>query len=173
MQITTMHLHHLLIARIRNTNGSIISFLTIAFNSDDIQKVANDMGKDSLELNVRVLDKPEPVRRLRAEADGKEPNSAIVSWEEPKDHGGSPITGYLVEKRVANKRTWTPLGSAVPELSRCVTGLTPNTSYFFRVMAQNNSGCSEPVELEMPLVIPSRTSKLSLYLLHSSRTCEQ
>ncbi|OON23518.1 fibronectin type III domain protein [Opisthorchis viverrini] len=119
--------------------------------------VSNELGKATLELKVSVLDRPGPVRRLRCAVDDTQPSAAIVAWEEPKDAGGSPITGYIVEKREANKRSWTSLGPAEPGLNRVATGLTPNTAYFFRVMAQNASGCSEPTETETPLVIPSKT----------------
>ncbi|KAF8564968.1 hypothetical protein P879_07292, partial [Paragonimus westermani] len=119
--------------------------------------VSNELGKDTLDLVVRVLDRPEAVRRLRCAVDDRQPNTAIVAWDEPKDQGGSPITGYLVEKREANKRTWSSLGPAEPGLNRRVTGLTANTAYFFRVMAQNASGCSEPAEMGVPLIIPCTT----------------
>lgn len=121
-------------------------------------QVSNELGKDTLDLNVTVLDRPGPVRRLKSAVEDSKANAALVTWDEPKDHGGTPITGYLVERREANKRSWTSVGPAEPGLNKVIPDLTPNTSYFFRVMAQNNSGCSEPAETDTPLVIPCKTS---------------
>ncbi|VDN38304.1 unnamed protein product [Dibothriocephalus latus] len=75
-----------------------------------------------------------------------------VSWKPPKNDGGAPITGYVVEKREASKRTWTPLpGGPVKATSVTVPDLKPGLTYFFRVMAQNANGWSEPTETESPL----------------------
>lgn len=34
-------------------------------------------------------------------------DSVHLTWEPPDDDGGSPLTGYLVEKREVNRKTWT------------------------------------------------------------------
>ncbi|CAH8611737.1 unnamed protein product [Heterobilharzia americana] len=119
--------------------------------------VTNDMGKATLDIIVKVLDIPGPVRQLRATVQNQPSGTVLLTWEAPKDEGGSPIVGYLVEKREANKRSWTPFGAQVKGLSCIVDGLTANTSYFFRVMAQNISGCSEPTETDISVVIPCLT----------------
>ena len=33
--------------------------------------------------------------------------SVALSWQLPNDNGGSEITGYVVERRDANKTAWT------------------------------------------------------------------
>ncbi|CAH8650314.1 unnamed protein product [Schistosoma haematobium] len=119
--------------------------------------ISNELGKATLELIVKVLDVPGPVRQLKATVQNQPSGTASLTWQAPKEEGGSPIIGYLVEKREANKRSWTPFGSQVKELSCVVDGLTTNTGYFFRVMAQNISGCSEPTETDISVVIPCLT----------------
>lgn len=34
-------------------------------------------------------------------------DSVHLTWEPPDDDGGSPLTGYLVEKREVSRKTWT------------------------------------------------------------------
>ncbi|VDD75474.1 unnamed protein product [Mesocestoides corti] len=114
-------------------------------------QVSNELGKAKLELEVRVMDVPQPVENLSAEMVKGEPTSAKVTWEPPKKDGGMPITDYILEKRKGSKRTWTPVGSPSLETIRKVTDLKPGKTYFFRVVAQNSNGWSEPAETNIPL----------------------
>ncbi|KAK4474841.1 hypothetical protein MN116_000743 [Schistosoma mekongi] len=119
--------------------------------------ISNEMGKATLELTVIVLDIPGPVTHLKATVQNQPSGTVLLTWQAPKDEGGSPIIGYLIEKREANKRSWTPFSSQIKKLSCTVDGLTANTGYFFRVMAQNISGCSQPTETDVSVVIPCLT----------------
>ncbi|VDM17726.1 unnamed protein product [Hydatigera taeniaeformis] len=122
-------------------------------------QVSNELGKAEVELKVQVMDVPQPVENLRAEIIKGEPTSAIVLWEPPKKDGGMPITDYILEKREGTKRTWTPVGSSSLQTSRKVTDLKPGQSYFFRVLAQNANGWSEPAEMDLPLRVKAASSK--------------
>lgn len=103
------------------------------------------------------MDRPSPVQRLRASIYTKDSNKIELSWEPPKDQGGSAITHYLIEKRESNRRTWVPCGT-VDQTIYVLDGLNiGNVSYFFRVMAQNTCGCSDPTETDKPLAIPCLT----------------
>ena len=74
---------------------------------------------------------------------------AKVHWEKPKDDGGSPVTGYLIERQDMDSGRWVPCGEAGPEDTEAeVTGLSEGKSYKFRVKAVNNEGESEPLETE-------------------------
>lgn len=128
--------------------------------------MSNELGKAILELKVQVMDVPQPVENLRAEMIKGEPTSATVAWEPPKKDGGMPITDYILEKREGSKRTWTPVGSPSMETSRKVTDLKPGQSYFFRVLAQNANGWSEPAEMDLPLRVKAASSKwLAFYVI--------
>jgi titin len=83
-------------------------------------------------------------------------NTVSLQWCPPKDNGGSPIERYTVEKRVAERSMWTQAATCPSDMTACtVAGLTENEVYFFRVVAQNAYGLSEPLEYAKP-VIPKR-----------------
>lgn len=65
----------------------------------------------------------------------------------PKNDGGSPITGYIVQKKEKGSPYWVnavhvPAG----QNSTTVPDLTEGQEYEFRVIAVNNAGQSEPSE---------------------------
>ena len=77
-------------------------------------------------------------------------------WNPPTDDGGSPITGYTIEKRDAKKATWTKAGKVSADATEFMAeGLFENTSYFFRVIAENKAGASEPLESDTAVLIKS------------------
>uniref|UniRef100_A0A3B3HPS0 Titin n=1 Tax=Oryzias latipes TaxID=8090 RepID=A0A3B3HPS0_ORYLA len=69
----------------------------------------------------------------------------VVTWERPSNDGGSPIQGYVVEKRDKDGVRWTRCNKRnVSELRFRVTGLLENHSYEFRVAAENAAGVGTP-----------------------------
>lgn len=69
--------------------------------------------------------------------------SATVTWSAPTENGGSAITDYVVEYRVATSGSWTTFSDGVSTTtSATVTGLTAGSSYEFRVTAKNLIGNS-------------------------------
>lgn len=70
-----------------------------------------------------------------------------LEWEAPKSDGGSPITGYILQKKEKGSPYWTnavqvPAG----QTKGTVPGLTEGQDYEFRVIAVNKAGQSEPSE---------------------------
>ncbi|MDE1812870.1 MAG: fibronectin type III domain-containing protein, partial [Thaumarchaeota archaeon] len=69
-----------------------------------------------------------------------------LSWTAPSNDGGSAITGYDIERSTDSGSTWNTLvantGSSSTTYSD--TGLTPSTSYTYRVSAINSVGNSSP-----------------------------
>ena len=66
----------------------------------------NCVGKAHAEFDVNIMSVPTicggPIEVLGVT------NSTIdISWKKPADDGGTPLTGYVVEKRDARKATWT------------------------------------------------------------------
>jgi titin len=65
-------------------------------------KIENKFGTISMTVHVKVLDKPSPVRNLGP--DEITPESVHLTWKEPEDNGGCDITGYIIERRDANRQ---------------------------------------------------------------------
>ena len=71
-------------------------------------------------------------------------NQFTISWPAPKDDGGRPITGYQLQVAISDGESdpsWTNLASP-GAASRTYThsGLSPDTSYCYRVRARNSLG---------------------------------
>ena len=72
-------------------------------------------------------------------------DSALMSWQPPANDGGSPVTGYTVERQSSFSPRWVSVNKTpVTELSLKVDDLIEDNSYQFRVIARNKAGPSEP-----------------------------
>lgn len=87
-----------------------------------------------------------------------------LSWKASDDDGGSPITGYIVEKKASASRFWSKVEKVSPNtLTLCVTGLEEKTEYLFRVIAENKAGESEPLETKDATLAKSPFSKYQIF----------
>jgi Fibronectin type III domain len=71
---------------------------------------------------------------------------ARVEWIAPDSTGGSPISGYRVERRVGEAGSWETLVQATDTTATTytATGLTNGIGYEFRVAAINSAGVGAP-----------------------------
>src|SRR2546426_73745 len=69
-----------------------------------------------------------------------------LSWAAPADNGGSAITGYKIESSTNSGSTWSVLVSNTGSTGTAYsdTGLSPSTTYSYRVSAINSVGTSTP-----------------------------
>lgn len=75
------------------------------------------------------------------EASNIDSKSCFLSWMEPEDNGGTPITGYHVEMKRLRGFDWTRLTKTpVRQTSYHVANLIIQEKYRFRVVAQNKKG---------------------------------
>jgi titin len=95
-------------------------------------------------------DEPSAPRNLRVK-DYWTDNITIM-WDSPLSDGGSPISGYVIEKRDASRPTWVKAGSVDVDCTQFkATNLFEGVDYLFRVYAVNKVGPSrEPGELDRP-----------------------
>lgn len=93
-----------------------------------------------------------------------------LTWKPSTSDGGSPITGYIVEKRESWKSSWIEVDKTRADVCELkVKRLKEGQEYFFRVCAVNKIGQSDFLELGTSITPKSPFSKYSL-LLHQSIT---
>jgi len=85
-------------------------------------------------------------------------HSLELEWRPPLGDGGSPVLGYVVEMTESGGGgggQWVKVGYVSGRETRfTVAGLADAASYFFRVLAENRSGLSRP--LQSDCVTPSQ-----------------
>ena len=69
-----------------------------------------------------------------------------LSWTIPSNNGGSPITGYKLERSTKASSIWSTISANTGNTTTTYsdTGLVPNTTYAYRVSAINSVGTSLP-----------------------------
>lgn len=66
----------------------------------------------------------------------------MLEWKAPVSDGGSPVQGYLIEKKEKNGTKWTKaIETRGPLTSATVPDLINGQEYEFRVKALNKVGC--------------------------------
>lgn len=70
-----------------------------------------------------------------------------LEWTPPKNDGGSPITGYIIQKKEKGSPYWiNAVNVPARKNAATVPDLIEGQEYEFRVIATNNAGQSEPSE---------------------------
>ncbi len=74
-----------------------------------------------------------------------------LAWKRPENDGGSPITGYIVEKKDKYSGAWEPCVEVEGDTATAkVPGLIEGVQYEFRVRAVNKGGPGEPSDATHP-----------------------
>lgn len=72
-------------------------------------------------------------------------NYVELKWDKPETDGGSPITGYVIEKRDKYNPSWEKCAEVQGDVTRGkVNDLIEGTPYEFRIRAVNKAGPGEP-----------------------------
>jgi len=84
----------------------------------------------------------------------------VVAWQPPKEDGGTPVTGYHVERCIATTDRWLKISKGpVTELKFKVTDLVEGSEYQFRISAENKVGVGPPSSPCPPFVAKDQFSK--------------
>lgn len=123
--------------------------------------VKNNAGTASVELTLKVIDKPE--RPSALDVTDVKKDSVVIEWTPPIDDGGLEITKYAIEKCDPEKMVWIKVAEVEKTIvTYCVQKLLPNAQYIFRVVAENPIGVSEPIE-SSPVAIKVKIGKYFIY----------
>jgi titin len=125
----------------------------------------NDYGQDQRNGTIEVLDKPSKPRNLIAKL--LDIGECGLTWEESEDDGGSPITGYCIEKCEERRAaSWDEVClMGFEERKAIVNRLIDGAKYRFRVSAENKYGRSEPCESIEAILIKSPFGKICLIVI--------
>lgn len=95
-------------------------------------------------------------------------NAVTLSWTEPECDGGSPVSGYIVERREMTGKWISVNKTPVLDLRYRVSGLFEGNIYEFRVFAENVAGLSKPsypsdqIKATRPIAPPGPPSNIRL-----------
>lgn len=72
-----------------------------------------------------------------------------MKWKAPRDNGGKQVTSFVIERRLAGKKSWNRVG----EVDSSATAFSDEKVeegqvYQYRIRAVNAEGMSEPLETE-------------------------
>ena len=113
------------------TNGTTYSFRVAAVNAEGVGSYTDSQSGTPASL-------PGAVTSVNASMSG---TSAALTWNAPTSNGGSAITDYSVEYKLATDASWTSFNDGVRSTTGAtITGLTSGSSYDFRVAAVNVVG---------------------------------
>uniref|UniRef100_A0A3P9PWE7 Titin n=1 Tax=Poecilia reticulata TaxID=8081 RepID=A0A3P9PWE7_POERE len=93
-------------------------------------------------------------------------DSMTLTWCKPANDGGSPIAGYVIERREKTGMRWIRVNrDLVKDVTMVVTKLRKGCEYDFKVYAENAAGLSPASEPSAtfraldPLIVPCRPTK--------------
>ena len=94
-------------------------------------------------MNYFISDTPSEPRNLTLVTVNRD--SVILTWETPSSDGGSPLSGYCIERKERNSLLWVKANEAlVRSTGYTCYSLIEGLEYTFRVSALNKAGQGKP-----------------------------
>lgn len=122
--------------------------------------VSEPIESDPVTIKVKV--EPPTAPRAPIDVSGMTDDSLVLSWLAPEKDGGSKIIHYIVEIRETTVEKWTKVGKTDGDRTNIlVKNLRKNTSYKFKIRAQNEAGLSPPLLPDEEIVAGSKISMFS------------
>ncbi|XP_024911344.1 myosin-binding protein C, cardiac-type isoform X4 [Cynoglossus semilaevis] len=120
--------------------------------------VRNPAGEDTADINVKVVDVPDPPQAPRILSMGED--SCVVQWDPPAFDGGHPIIGYVVERKKTRSYRWMRLNfDPYPDTTYEAKRMIEGVQYEMRVYAVNSIGMSRHSPASQPFVPVAPTSQ--------------
>lgn len=98
-----------------------------------------------------VLDVPRPPKNMRLVEEVQ--GTVTLQWDHSPDLADEEHTHYVILKRDTSTPTWFTAAERIFSSKYTVTGLFPGRKYYFRVVAQNHIGESDPLDTKEPFTI--------------------
>ncbi|NWX03798.1 IGFN1 protein, partial [Caloenas nicobarica] len=112
-------------------------------------ELQNGLGKrETFTFQVQVTDIPQPPGPVQLYENV--PNTVTVAWEPSASEKWERDLYYTVLKRESQKGLWCMVGDLIYNNKFTFTKLIPGRDYYFRVVAKNNLGASDPSETVQP-----------------------
>uniref|UniRef100_A0A8C4X806 Titin n=1 Tax=Erpetoichthys calabaricus TaxID=27687 RepID=A0A8C4X806_ERPCA len=138
---------------ISNTESSTLLTIEQVTRDDSgkyVLSIENGVGEPKTSfVNIKVFDTPGPCQKLIVKHVSR--GNVTLAWEPPLINGGSEITNYVIEKRDATKRAYSSVTTKCAHTTFKISGLSEKTPFFFRVLAENETGLGEPCETAEPV----------------------
>uniref|UniRef100_A0A8C5FQ09 Myosin binding protein C3 n=1 Tax=Gadus morhua TaxID=8049 RepID=A0A8C5FQ09_GADMO len=120
--------------------------------------VRNPAGEDTAEINVKVVDVPDPPLAPRVLSVGED--SCVVQWDPPAFDGGQPVIGYVLERKKKQSYRWMRLNfDPYPDTTFEAKRMIEGVAYEMRVYAVNAIGMSRHSAASQPFVPVAPTSE--------------
>uniref|UniRef100_A0AAZ3SEJ5 Myosin binding protein C3 n=1 Tax=Oncorhynchus tshawytscha TaxID=74940 RepID=A0AAZ3SEJ5_ONCTS len=120
--------------------------------------VRNPAGEDKADINVKVVDAPDPPSAPRILSVGED--SCVVQWDPPKSDGGNPIIGYVLERKKKKSYRWMRLNfDPYTDTTYEAKRMTEGVEYEMRVYAVNAIGMSCHSAASQPFIPVAPTSE--------------
>ena len=142
------------------TNGTLYYFQVAAVNSSGV-------GTYSAQTTIsRAMPSSAPVPPVITSSMSNQNQTSTVSWTEPSDNGGAPVSSYNLQYSTSSSGPWlpsTPYNVTAATTSYTFTGLTNGTTYYFQIAAvnlTNGQGAysqQTAISIALPSTIPSST----------------
>ncbi|NXI84822.1 IGFN1 protein, partial [Rhipidura dahli] len=104
--------------------------------------------KETFSFQIQITDIPQPPGAIRLEENV--PNTVTVTWDPSASEQWEKNLYYTVLKRESQKGLWHVLGDLIYNNKFTFTRVVPGRDYYFRVVAKNDLGASDPSETVQP-----------------------
>ncbi len=125
------------------TPGTTYHYRVSAINS-----VGTGTPSNADHATTSAATQPDAPTGLSASASGR--TQINLSWTAPSNNGGATITGYRIETSTNAGTTWSEQEDDTESTATAYehTGLTPGTTYHYRVSAINSAGTGTPSNVD-------------------------